>query len=504
MSKYYLSTPIYYINGLPSIGHAYTNIVADVIARYRRMRGDEVFFLTGTDENSQKNVEAAQKAGMETDIQAYLDRMAAKWQETFDELAFTHDRFIRTTEADHHKAVEKFWKAVEKSGDIYLGEYEGWYCKGCEEFKAENDLVEGNRCPLHKTVCDRIKEKNYFFKLTKYRDALLEHIGKQPDFVVPSSRRNEIVSYIKDFMTDVSISRSSMKWGIPVPGDDSQRIYVWFDALINYLTGVGYATDDAAFAKWWPADLHLVGKDIIKFHCALWPAMLMSAGLPLPKRVLAHGFFTVNGDKMSKSLGNVVDPLEVTKAYSNDVLRYFLLREIRLGEDGDFSLDRVAQRYDGDLANEFGNLVHRVTTMTDKYFGSKVPERADGFLGGAWDTYHSAMEELRLHDALEAAWAVIRSANQFIEETQPWTLAKQKEDKRLSDAIYALLETLRHLAWMLYPFMPDASEMLFGKLGLTTPKEFASTYEKAWAWGELAPGGTISKGEPLFPRHEPG
>ncbi|OGL66453.1 methionine--tRNA ligase [Candidatus Uhrbacteria bacterium RIFCSPHIGHO2_01_FULL_63_20] len=501
MSKFYVTTPIYYINGLPSVGHAYSTIIADALARYHRMKGEEVRFLTGTDENSQKNVEAAERAGMKDDIQGYLDQMAARWQEAFDELGFTHDRFIRTTEADHAQAVEKFWKAVEKTGDIYLGEYVGLYCKGCEAFYGEADLVDG-KCPLHKTVPEAIKEKNYFFRLTKYRDALLEHIGKHPDFVVPASRRNEIVSYIRDFMTDISISRASMKWGIPVPGDEKQRIYVWFDALINYLTGAGYGSDDAACAKWWPADLHIVGKDIIKFHCALWPAMLMSAGLPLPTRVLAHGFFTVNGEKMSKSLGNVIDPVQIARDYGNDVLRYFLMREIRLGEDGDFSLDRLAQRYDGELANELGNLAHRVLTMTEKYFDGTVPKRTDGFLAGAWDGYHLAMEELRVHDALEVVWKLVRESNQLIEERAPWKLAKLKEEKMLADTMYVLLETLRHISWMLVPIMPDTADRLLEKLGLAPAKEFSQAVEVAWRWGELAPGAKIEKGEPLFPRRE--
>jgi methionyl-tRNA synthetase len=501
MSKFYLTTPIFYVNGKPSVGHAYTMIVADTLARYHRSLGEQVFFLTGTDENSQKNVEAASAAGKSDDIQGYLNEMAALWQQTFDTLAFSHDRFIRTTEKDHLKAVEKFWKAVEKKGDIYPGEYEGLYCKACEAFVTEKELVDG-KCPIHKTKPVTIKEKNYFFRLTKYRDALLEHIGKHPEFVQPEARRNETVSYIKNFMTDVSISRESMRWGIPVPGDESQRIYVWFDALINYLTGIGYGTDEKIFKKWWPADLHLVGKDIMKFHVALWPAMLLSAGLPLPKQVFAHGFFTVNGDKMSKSLGNVIDPLEIVKDYGNDVLRFFLLREIRLGEDGDFSTKRLAERYDGDLANELGNLVHRVLTMTEKYCDGKVPERAEGFLAGAWPAYHTAMEELRLHDALETTWNLVRQANQYIDQQAPWQLAKLKEEKMLRDTLYILLETIRHIAWMLYPFMPETAEKMFEKLGIKVPKEFKKSMQSAWVWGELKPGTKIAKGDPLFPRRE--
>lgn len=497
MGKFYVSTPIYYINGKPSIGHAYTTIVADVLARYHRLLGDDVLFLTGTDENSQKNVEAAAAAGRADDIQGYLDEMAALWQRTWDSLGLTHDRFIRTTEPAHRAAVEAFWKAVEASGDIYQGEYEGLYCKGCEAFYAEADLVDG-KCPLHKSVPDTIKEKNYFFRLTKYRDALLEHIGAHPEFIRPESRRNEVLSYVRDFMTDVSITRSSMKWGIPVPGDESQRIYVWFDALINYLTGAGYPEDNA----WWPCDLHLVGKDIIKFHCALWPAMLMSAGLPLPKSVFAHGFFTVNGDKMSKSLGNVIDPVDIANAYDNDTLRFFLLREIMLGGDGDFSEARLKERYNGELANELGNLASRVLAMTEKYLGGTVPERADGFLAGAWPAYRLAMDEVRLNDALDVVWSLVRQANQYVESQAPWKLAKLGEQRMLADTMYVLLETLRHIAWMLQPFMPLTSRRILQSLGLDAAGEFARSVEVAWAWGELVPGGTIVKGEPLFPRKE--
>lgn len=501
MSKFSLTTPIYYVNDKPSIGHAYTTIVADALARYHRVIGDRTFLLTGTDENSQKNTDAAAKLGREDNIQGYLDEMASLWERTWNTLGLSFDRFIRTTEADHVKAVEKFWKAVEAKGDIYKGTYEGLYCKGCEAFVLESDLVDG-LCQYHKKAPDKIKEDNYFFRLTAYKDALLQYIDAHPEFVQPESRRNEVVSYIKNFMTDVSISRSTMKWGIAVPGDESQRIYVWFDALINYLTGVGYGTDEKMFTELWPADVHLVGKDIIKFHCALWPAMLLSAGLPLPKAVFAHGFFTVNGEKMSKSLGNVVDPVALAAQYSNDVLRYYLLREIRLGEDGDFSFDRLFERYNAELANEFGNLVNRVLAMTAKYFDAVVPERADGFLGDAWPTYQNAMSEFRTHDSVETLWSVVRQANQFVETQAPWQLAKQEDKKPLADTMYVLLETLRHIAWMLWPIMPDTAEKIFSKLGIDVSKELAKSSTEAWAWGGLEPGTKTAIGEPLFPRKE--
>jgi len=499
MQKFYVTTPIYYVNDKPHIGHAYTSIAADILARYHRMRGKDVLFLTGTDENAQKNAEAAEKNGMGDNVQGYVDKMSAVWQETFDELGLTHNRFIRTTEEDHKQVVKKFWEIVKANGDIYEGEYEGLYCLGCEAFKVESDLVDG-LCPDHKKVPEQIKEKNYFFRLTKYRDALLDHIEQHPEFIQPKKRRNEVISYITNFMEDVSISRTTMKWGIPVPDDDGQRIYVWFDALLNYLTGAGYGKDDEFFKRMWPADVHLVGKDIIKFHCAIWPAMLMSAGLALPKKVFAHGFFTVNGEKMSKSLGNVVDPVGISKEKGIDVLRFYLMREIRFGEDGDFSHNRLQERYDSELANELGNLVSRVLAMTEKYLDGIVPEPADGFLAGAWQAYDQAMDDIDLHSALEIAMKLVREANQFIEQKRPWELAKMGEDKILQDTLYILLETIRHIAWLIYPFMPETAPKIFTKLGQTFPKEFSQSTEEAWKWGGLKSGTKVKKGESLFPK----
>lgn len=476
MNPFFISTPIYYVNGKPSIGHAYTTIAADVLARYQRRVGRDVFFLTGTDENSQKNVEAAEAAGRGNDIDGYISDMAAVWKQTWDDLHISYDRFIRTTEPDHLAAVEAFWHRVQASGDIYKGAYEGLYCKGCEAFVTEAELANG-LCPIHKTAPETIKESNYFFKLTRYKDALLAHIKSHPEFVSPAARRNEVTSYIEKFMTDVSISRSTMNWGIPVPGDESQRIYVWFDALINYISGIGFGTDEAAFARRWNQDatmINLVGKDIIKFHCAIWPAMLLSAGLPLPTRVFAHGFFTVDGDKMSKSLGNVIDPLEIAHEWGEDVLRYYLLRDIRFGEDGDFSHERLAQRYASDLANDLGNLTHRVLTMADKY-GAPPLKRAPS---DATATYHAAMESLALHEALEEIWRMVREANQRIEQEKPWEMAKAGKQDGLTALLEGLLRDLGVIAYMLEPFMPETSSALTQKLS------------------------TGKKGDPLFPRRD--
>ncbi len=497
--KFYITTPIYYINDRPHIGHLYTTIAADAMAVYRRLRGDRVFFLTGTDENSQKNVEAAEKHGY-SDIQAYLDMMAETWQTTFAEMRMTNDGFIRTTEPRHRKAVEKFWTLVSETGDIYEGEYEGLYCTGCEGFKLEGDLEDG-LCPLHKKAPDVVKEKNYFFRLSAYRERLLAYIDENPDFIQPIARRNEVRSYVERFMEDISISRDvgSVKCGIPVPGDPSQVIYVWFDALINYLTGVGFAADEEAFESWWPADVHLVGKDIIKFHCALWPAMLMSAGLPLPKRVFAHGFFTIDGEKMSKSLGNVVNPLEVAEKYGRDPLRYFLLKEITFGEDGDFSLKRLAERYSGDLANELGNLLHRTLSMTEKYLDGKVPAESPDDIVPVWDSYEDAMDRLDFGTALETVWGVLRRSNRLIDDAKPWALAKEGKSEELGSVLYVLLERLRHVAWMMLPFIPETAPRILEQLGAAGTD---TGYDEAKRWGVLEEGSAIAKGEPLFPRLE--
>ena len=584
MSKFYITTPIYYVNGLPHIGAAYTSIAADILARYHRARGEKVHFLMGVDENAQKNVESALKltpsnspskrgrkgktfpplcspkasppredkgrlGGVRQIVQTYVDEMAAKWQGTWDALDISNDDFIRTTEKRHVKYVEKFWSMVKK-GDIYKGKYEGLYCTGCEAYKTEADLVDG-LCPDHKRAPDKLSEENYFFRLSNYRDALLKHIDTHPEFIQPEARRNEVYAYIKAHAVDFSISRKNLAWGIPVPGDPSQTIYVWFDALINYVSAVAQTPPNLPLARggkisispplgvgvrggqgWWPADLHLVGKDIIKFHCAYWPAMLMSAGLPLPRTVFAHGFFTVDGQKMSKTLGNVVDPVVIARKYGNDVLRYYLLREIPFGGDGDFSEERLRQRYNGELANGIGNLTARVLTMVEKYAGGKIPNQKNVIssehgereistpgigqgkrsLAGArddefirnnkwWPQYETHMAAFELDRSLETVWAHVAELDTLIDREKPWRLAKGDADgkARLIEVLYILGENLRHIAWMLLPFMPDTAQKIFDQLGV--PQETtAHTYEEAKQWGGLKSGTKINRGSALFPR----
>ncbi|MFA6503771.1 MAG: methionine--tRNA ligase [Patescibacteria group bacterium] len=537
-NKFYVTTPIYYVNDKPHIGSTYTTVVADALARAHRLRGVPTMFLTGTDENSQKNVEAAEKVG-EKDLQKYLDGMAQIWSRTWKELGISFDDFIRTTEERHHKAVERFWKAVEKSGDIYKKEYERSYCVGCEEFKTPFEVKDG-RCPLHPNKeLQIVQEENYFFRASAYKDELLKLYHEHPEFIQPVSRLNETRNYVKDAFEDFSISREAKKLscGIPVPGDDSQRIYVWFDALINYMSAVGYGSDDKVFAKWWPATLHLVGKDIIKFNCALWPAMIMSAAKSdellrnedespkLPEHVFAHGFFTINGQKISKSLGNAIDPLDLVKEYQIDAIRYFLLREITFGEDGDFSLARLAERYNADLGNTFGNLVNRAISMSRKYFDNKVPSidlsspkfelRNSSFDGPIswggkdavdtlWQSVDQYIESNRLDLALETIWGgegcSLIVANRLVEETKPFKLIKDNPEQA-SIVLYTLLEACRHFAWMIEPVMPTIAEEIIRQLGQDPIAERKQGIKYLRSWGCLKPGSELPEPKILFPRN---
>ncbi|MBU0540431.1 methionine--tRNA ligase [Patescibacteria group bacterium] len=527
MKKYYVSTPIYYVNGSPHIGHVYTTVAADVLARFERRRGKEVFFSVGVDENSQKNVEAMAKAG-DDNLQNYLDKMAQIWKTAWDDLGITYDRFIRTTEPCHHAAVERFWRAVLKSGDIYKGKYEGNYCTGCESFKTDSELADG-RCPLHpKDELKAVSEENYFFKASNYRDELLALIDKHPEFVGPVARKNEIKNYIRDHFQDFSISRESknMEAGIPVPDDPSQKIYVWFDALINYLTVVGYGTDESAFKQWWPADLHLVGKDIIKFHCALWPAMILSAAkndpalrtedgkAKLPKRIFAHGFFTIEGQKISKSIGNIIDPRDLVPTYGFDAIRYFLLREIPFGEDGDFSIDRLRERYVHDLSNTLGNLLNRAIAMSRKYFDEKIPAAISHSANYTFADEQGAKELAKNFDknisglsfdsALETIWNGIEGkygllqANKFIEDTQPFKLIKTDPDA-VAVILYSLLEYCRIVAWLIEPIMPETAKKMITQLGQDFEIEQNRNREDLLSWGGCKPNTDLPQPEVLFP-----
>src|SRR3989344_1673016 len=426
MNKYFISTAIPYVNSDPHIGFALELIQGDVLARYRRLMGDEVFFVNGTDENALKNAQAAEKAGV--DVSKFVDQHAEKFRKLSEVLNISNNNFIRTTEERHIKGAQKFWKAC-KPEDIYKKSYKGLYCVGCEEFKTHKDLIEG-MCPEHRVKPEEVEEENYFFKLSKYEKELFRLIESDELKITPSSRKNEILEFIRGGLEDFSISRSrerAKNWGISVPEDDSQIMYVWFDALTNYMNALGYAEDDVRFNEYWQNGrvTHLVGKGITRFHAIYWPAMLLSAELALPKEIFVHGYVTVDGDKISKSIGNVVDPFNVVEKYGVDIVRYFLLREIPSGEDGDFSYKKLEDRYNGDLANGLGNLVQRVATLIESNLGGELIYKKITDYGLRITNYDKAIEEFRLHDALGEIWKVVGDANQYVDERKPWAEVKE-------------------------------------------------------------------------------
>ena len=507
---FYVTTPIYYVNDVPHIGHAYTTVACDALARYRRVAGQDVFFLTGTDEHGQKVEKAAAEQG-EKPIDL-ADRVVTRFQNLWKALEISYDRFIRTTEPAHRRSVEEIFRRVQANGDVYLGEYEDWYCTPCETFWTENQLIEGN-CPDCNRPTERLKEPSYFFRMSRYQDALLRHIEENPDFIQPVSRRNEIVSFVREGLRDLSISRTSFSWGIPVPGDPKHVIYVWFDALTNYITGVGFPDDEETFSRYWPADVHVIGKDILRFHAVYWPTFLMSAGLPLPKRVFAHGWWTVEGKKMSKSLGNVVDPGAIAEEYGVDAFRYFILREVPFGLDGDFSREALVHRINSDLANDLGNLVSRVLAMLGKYRKGVVPtvisvgsEGADetlrDTLADALGRVDEAMDGLAFHRALAAIWELVGTVNKYVDTTAPWTLAKDpSRASRLDQVLYNACEALRAVGLLVFPFMPGTGREIWRRLGIDRPAD-QGRLDELRVWGGLPAGLQTERGQSLFPRIE--
>ncbi len=494
MNKFYITTPIYYSNGEPHIGSAYPTIIADVLARYHRLKGDEVYFLTGVDEHGAKMAETAEAAGKQP--QEFCDEMAAKYQECWDELDISNDDFIRTTSERHKLGVADFLNKLKAVNAIYEGEYEGFYCKGCEAFVTEKDLVDG-KCPIHLTVPDLIQEKNYFFNLKKYLPAVKGLIDSGELKILPDSKKNEVLGLFKQEISDFSVSRQHLKWGIAMPWDDSQVTYVWVEALMNYLTALG---SDPELLKFWPADAHIVGKDIIKFHCIFWPAMLLAAGLPVPKCVYAHGFFTVNGQKMGKSLGNVIDPFNLIKEFGADATRYLLISQFPFGADGDIKAAQFAIQYNSDLANGIGNFASRVTAMAEKYFDGLAPGRSfelKNEVEAIWQEYSAALDKFQVDGAVEAVKKLNQLGDGYVEKNKPWELAKI-DPKRLQEVIYSLLELLRHLGVALWPIMPETSEKILVALGQA---DFtAGKFDQLKAWGLLEPGSRVSKNEALFPR----
>jgi len=508
VKKFYITTPIYYVNAEPHIGSSYTTIMGDIIARYKRMMGYDVFYLTGTDEHGQKIEQAARQKGIEP--KQLCDELAGKFKQLWKELGITNDYFVRTTDESHVKTVQYFVSKMLENGDLYKGTYEGWYCVPCETYWNEDELEtdeHGHKlCPSCKREVQLIKEENYFFKLSKYNDALLKLFRENPEFVEPDFRRNEMLKILESGLKDLSITRTTLKWGIPMPDDPQHVVYVWVDALINYVSAIGYPDNPEMFEKWWPADLHLIGKEINRFHSLIWPAMLMSVGLALPKKIYAHGWLTVNGQKISKSLGNAIDPREYMNKYGNDVVRYYLARDVTFGRDGDFSEDNLINRLNSDLANDYGNLLHRTLAMIKKHFESKIPEigtleNIDRKLLEEYEEtqriYIELMERYKITDALDRLWQFISSLNKYFDETKPWTLAKEGKMERLGTVLALVTENIMKVATLASPVMPNSSAEVYRRLSM----EPVFTDRVLEGWNNLK-GKSIIHGEPLFKKME--
>src|SRR5215218_1971694 len=497
--SYYVTTPIYYVNGEPHLGHAYTTIAADVLARHMRQRGEDVFFLTGTDEHGEPVTQAAESLGITP--RELGDRNAVRFRELAAALNATNDFFIRTTDPQHMAKVAEVVQRIYDNGHVYAGTYEGWYCPRCADFKTESELEDGNRCPIHKIELKIEKEDNWFFRLSAFQEPLEKLYAERPEFVTPRNRYNEALAFIKSGLRDLSLSRARLKWGVPVPWDDSQVIYVWIDALLNYYTALSYARDGEDLTeRFWPADVHLIGKDILKFHAVIWPAMLMAADIEVPLRVGIHGYLLLGEHKMSKSLGNVIEPFQVADVYGPDALRYYVLREVSFGSDGEVSPEGFETRYTTELANEYGNLASRTLAMIERYRDGMVPsgepqaELAADFDGLA-ETVRERLDKLEITAALDEIWRRIKLLNRYVQEEQPWQLSKDEDQaERLDEVLYTLAEGLRVVSVLLQPFMPESAERLLSALG----REDLSL--ELARFGAESGGATVGDVGQLFPR----
>lgn len=516
-----LTTPLYYVNDVPHIGSAYTTMAADAIARFQRLQGKNVLLITGTDEHGQKIQRTAQNQGL--DPQQHCDKIAARFDELWQKLNIQYDRFSRTTASKHEKIVKEFFERVWNNDDIYLDQQQGWYCVSCEEFKEERELTPEKHCQIHTNKkAEWRDEENYFFRLSKYQDQLEQLYQTRPEFIQPSSRRNEVLSFVKGGLQDFSISRLNMDWGFPIPADPKHTIYVWFDALLGYVTALldpdADPTLENALKQGWPINLHLIGKDILRFHAVYWPAMLFSAGLEIPDRVFGHGFLTKNGRKMGKTTGNTIDPFALVDRYGADAVRYYFLKEIEFGQDGDFNENRFVTVLNADLANDLGNLLNRTLGMAKKYCQAQVPDLTgeaiapDNPLKTAGLTLSArvvqAYEALNFTQACENIFDLIRACNKYIDEQAPWSLYKQKQQEQVEQVLYAVLESVRLSAYLLSPIVPDLSQKIYQQLGFTldfndpTPFKDSVKFEQHSHWGILPPSQMLKKAQPVFPQLE--